>query len=179
MLPDFRKQRERVTSTLYNTEHSRVHLMAKFQEQSLILSVHCVVSGWNPCHFTELKFRHLNPQLSWFLTQFNTISLWRILHSTLLITSHKQVTFRWPVSAGPTARKQVQKSVKSAIMPSFLCCSVYGLHKRDWVPMKNWRAADTSGAMQPITVGLMNSWALEKKALHKWVMNPGKVGLKF
>lgn len=102
-LPDFRKHRERITSALYNTEHAGVHLTAKFQEQSPILHVHRGVSGWNPCHSTQLKFRHLKPQSSWFLTQFNTIvGLWSIPHSTICVTSHRQPMFRWPVSGGLT-----------------------------------------------------------------------------
>lgn len=102
MLPDFRKWKERATSALYNTEHSRVHLTAKFQEQSLILTVHCDVLGWNQCHSTQLKFRHLKPQSSSLLTKFNTVSLSRILHSRLRVTSHRQPMFRWPLSAGLT-----------------------------------------------------------------------------
>lgn len=60
-------------------------------------------SGWNPCHYTQWKIRHLKPQLCWFLTQFNTtVSLRRTLHSTLCATPHTQPTSRWPGSAGLT-----------------------------------------------------------------------------
>lgn len=77
----FRKWRERATSALYNTGHLGIKTVAKLHEQCFILSVHHEIPGWDPCHPTQLKKK---PQLSWFLTQFNTsVNLWRSLPSTI------------------------------------------------------------------------------------------------